>query len=165
MYRTEKETQGLKEALDILIEKKNYFQSELLTASDSEIKFSLRSKLKDLEKDIENFRQKLTNYTDKSLNTVSGLQKDTENLKSEVSKLAQSDVPEVNLKSIYKILNTRLNDENLTTFCMLNFEKIYNGFGDGQTKTAKINRLLDYTKRQNLLEKLNRDLHEFLEDL
>jgi len=37
--------------------------------------------------------------------------------------------------------------------------------GDGQTKTAKINRLLDYAKRQNLLEKLNRDLHEFLGNL
>jgi len=165
MYGTEKETQGLKDVLNILIEKKNYFLSQLVIISDPEMKFSLHSKLKDLEKEIENFRQKLTDYTDEPSNTVSELQEGTENLKSEFSKLTQSDMPKPNLKDIYKILNTRLNDEDFTTFCMLNFEKVYNDFGDGQTKTAKINRLLDYAKRQNLLEKLNHDLHEFLENL
>jgi len=30
MYGTEKETQGLKDVLNILIEKKNYFQSQLV---------------------------------------------------------------------------------------------------------------------------------------
>jgi hypothetical protein len=38
--------------LDLLIEKKNYFQKQLLITSDAEVKFSLQQKLKELEKEI-----------------------------------------------------------------------------------------------------------------
>jgi len=66
------------------------------------------------------------------------------------------------LPSLYKILNDKLNDEKMTLFCQLYFEEVHNNLGLGQTKTAKISALLDYAKRNNLLEKLEKDLGEFL---
>jgi hypothetical protein len=56
MNRTEKEIQGLEEVLDLLIDKKNYFQKQLLITSDAEVKFSLQQKLKELEKEIAQYK-------------------------------------------------------------------------------------------------------------
>jgi Flp pilus assembly protein TadD len=56
MNRTEKEIQGLEKVLDLLIEKKNYFREQLVNASDAEVKFSLQQKLKELEKEIAQYK-------------------------------------------------------------------------------------------------------------
>lgn len=69
--------------------------------------------------------------------------------------------PSIDLKQLYEKLNNKLNDENLTLFCMLHFEKVHNNFTQGQSKTLKITALLDYAKRNNLLEKLENDLNNF----
>ncbi len=65
------------------------------------------------------------------------------------------------LKSLYNILNQKLNDENLNLFCQLHFAEVHDNFSLGQSKTTKISALLDFAKRKNLLEKLEKDLQDF----
>lgn len=65
MYGIEQEIQGLQHALNILIEKKNFFLEEQSVASDAEIKFSLKLKLEKLEKEITEYRQKLQQLADR----------------------------------------------------------------------------------------------------
>lgn len=68
----------------------------------------------------------------------------------------------INLHQLYQKLNNKLNDETLILFCMLHFDSVYNNFSQGQSKTLKITALLDYAKRNDLLEKLEHDLNNFL---
>lgn len=67
----------------------------------------------------------------------------------------------IDLKQLYQKLNAKLNDESLGLFCMLHFNSVYNNFSQGQSKTLKITALLDYAKRNDLLEKLEHDLNNF----
>jgi hypothetical protein len=60
MYGKEKEIEGIKNTLILLIDKQNYFQQELTKQADVEVKNSLQTKLKDLDKEIAEYRQKLT---------------------------------------------------------------------------------------------------------
>ncbi|TAH20360.1 MAG: hypothetical protein EAZ08_05830 [Cytophagales bacterium] len=68
---------------------------------------------------------------------------------------------EYDLKTLYNTLNQKLNDEQLNLFCQLHFEEVYNNFSLGQSKTTKVSALLDFAKRRNLLEKLEKDLQDF----
>ncbi len=68
----------------------------------------------------------------------------------------------VDLAQLYQKLNTKFNDEHLNLFCMLYFEPVHNNFTQGQGKIAKITALLDYAKRNNLLEKLETNVKDFL---
>jgi hypothetical protein len=56
MSRTEKEIKNLEEVLDLLIEKKNYFSKQLIITSDADAKFGLQQKLKELEKEIAQYK-------------------------------------------------------------------------------------------------------------
>jgi hypothetical protein len=69
--------------------------------------------------------------------------------------------PSIDLRQLYQKLNNKLNDENLNLFCMLHFNSVYNNFSQGQSKTIKITALLDYAKRNNLLELLENELNSF----
>jgi len=71
----------------------------------------------------------------------------------------------VDLKTLYDTLNQKLNDEQLTLFCQLHYEAVHNNFSLGQSKTAKISALLDYAKRKNLFEVLEKELSDFLQVL
>lgn len=68
---------------------------------------------------------------------------------------------EYDLATSYNALNQKLNDENLNLFCQLHFAEVYDNFTLGQSKIAKISALLDYAKRNNLLEKVKKDLQSF----
>ncbi len=59
MHGAEKEIAGLKNELDVLIEKKNAFSQDLLVAVDSNQKFSLTSQISDLEKQIAEKRARI----------------------------------------------------------------------------------------------------------
>ena len=59
-----------------------------------------------------------------------------------------------NKKNIFKLLSASFNDEDLQTFCMLNFEKIYENFGMSQSKNQKIMALIDHSKRFLEMDKL-----------
>jgi hypothetical protein len=69
----------------------------------------------------------------------------------------------IDLMSIYKFLNSKYNDENLNLFCQFHYEKVYDNFTTGQAKNARISALLDYAKRNDLLEKLNSEMRGFLD--
>lgn len=75
--------------------------------------------------------------------------------------LSKINTSSVDLKQLYQELNAKLSDENLNLFCMLHFDSVYNNFSQGQSKILKITALLDYVKRNNLLEKLENDLNNF----
>jgi hypothetical protein len=76
MNSTEKEIQGLEEVLDLLIDKKNYFQKQLLITSDTDAKFGLQQKLKELEKEIAQYKAEADKIAkevvSKNNSTVSG---------------------------------------------------------------------------------------------
>ncbi len=59
-----------------------------------------------------------------------------------------------NIGNIYKLLNASFNDENLQTFCQINFEEVFNNFGTGQSRNLKLMALIDHTKRRLEVEKL-----------
>lgn len=59
-----------------------------------------------------------------------------------------------NIQHILQLLNEAFNDSDLETFCMAHFEKVFNGFGLGQSKNQKVMALVDYAKRHLEMEKL-----------
>jgi hypothetical protein len=81
--------------------------------------------------------------------------------KDRLSTSSRSRTSEYDLKNLYNALNQKLNDENLNLFCQLHFAEVHDNFSLGQSKTAKISALLDFAKRKNLLEKLEKDLQGF----
>ena len=52
-----------------------------------------------------------------------------------------------NLKKISNLLNNAFNDSELQEFCLFHFEDVQNAFADGQSKTQRIMKLIDYCKR------------------
>ncbi len=59
MPQLHEEIQGLQTALDILVQKKNYFLQEWSIASDAAIKFSLNEKLAEVERELDACRAKI----------------------------------------------------------------------------------------------------------
>jgi len=56
---TQKELDGYKEILDLITEKRIFFEKELVLATDANNKFSLQKQIKDLEKQIGELKQKI----------------------------------------------------------------------------------------------------------
>lgn len=52
-----------------------------------------------------------------------------------------------NIPKIVKLINNAFNDTDLTSFCMMYFDEVYNNFTDGMNKLQKITNLIDYVKR------------------
>jgi internalin A len=63
---SEQEIQGMQEQILLLIEKKDVLAKELILASDSEIKWSLKKKVENLEKEIEAKRKELLALADRA---------------------------------------------------------------------------------------------------
>lgn len=59
-----------------------------------------------------------------------------------------------NMGKLRKFLENALTDVDLDSICMDNFEKVYNSFGAGMSKTAKINLLLDHCRRNLKMDRL-----------
>ncbi len=74
----------------------------------------------------------------------------------------QNPVNSNQLKELYELLDKKLNDEDLNLFCMLHFDEVHSNFAQGQSKRIKITNLLDYAKRKELLDKLGKELADFL---
>jgi GTPase SAR1 family protein len=91
----EKEIEGLTNALNLLIEKKNQFEEDRAIASDSEKKFELRKKLEKLEKEINEYREKIHQLSGHSqgveqkplINKLEELIVKTDNLSSQVGEM------------------------------------------------------------------------------
>ncbi len=73
-----------------------------------------------------------------------------------------------NLAKIIKLIDSAFNDTDLQTFCMCNYEKAYESFSTGQSKTQKINILIDIVKRSfdfenllNLIKEENNIQYEY----
>jgi len=61
--------------------------------------------------------------------------------------------PNYIIKNIFTLIDKSFNDTDLQTFCMCNFDEVYNSFGN-QSKTQKVQSLIDYCKRKLENEKL-----------
>jgi len=92
----EKEIEGLTNALNLLIEKKNQFEEDRAIASDSEKKFELRKKLEKLEQEINEYREKIHQLSGHSqeveqkpifINKIEELIVKTDNLSSQVGEM------------------------------------------------------------------------------
>ena len=55
----QKEIKGIQKALDLLIERKNFFAQEYQKAAHAGIRFSLKKQIEDLENEIKSYRKKL----------------------------------------------------------------------------------------------------------
>ncbi len=77
-------------------------------------------------------------------------------------KLPESDSMErkYKLPNIQKLLVNALDDTELNQLCMFYFEDVYNSFADGQSKTQKIMKLLDYCKRNMKFQYLLDNVYE-----
>jgi hypothetical protein len=63
-----------------------------------------------------------------------------------------------NKQNIYNLFFEGFDDESLRLFCQLDndFDKVYDNFAAGQTKSERIEKLIDYAKRYLLIDKLLR---------
>jgi len=108
------------------------------------------------EKGIGTSQCKISGYSVNIVNLLEGI----ENTEVQVSdknppssKIKKSST-KYRLKNIYNLIDKSFNDTNLYSFCMYNFEDVYEKFADGQSKTMKINILIDYCKRKMKIEEL-----------
>ncbi len=87
----EQEMEGFQSALKILIDKKNFFLKELSITSDANIKFSLQTQLEELEKNIEDYRQKLQQLAEQvpSNEAINDLQQKAEDIQQTVINITQ----------------------------------------------------------------------------
>lgn len=83
MYGIEQEIQGLQNALELIIRKKNYLLEALAIAFDPEATFALRTRVDNLEREIDAYRQKLDVLSAKAPENqeVGKLQQEAEGLK------------------------------------------------------------------------------------
>ena len=58
-YLTDKEKEGIRKALELLVERINFYKKEYVTATDASIRFTLKKQIEDLEKEITDYRNKL----------------------------------------------------------------------------------------------------------
>lgn len=58
------------------------------------------------------------------------------------------------LSSFMKFFVAALSAEDLTTFCMCNYEKVYEEFTSEQSKSTRINKLMEYVKQHNDYENM-----------
>jgi hypothetical protein len=58
------------------------------------------------------------------------------------------------------LLNAVLSDDKLTTLCFEHFRPVYDKFSTGMTRTAKIQRLLDFVSQQSQVQRLLARLEE-----
>lgn len=59
-----------------------------------------------------------------------------------------------NIPAIRKLLIAAFSDDELTVFCYDHFRPVADQFTAGQSKTARIQQLIDYAERNGLLEQL-----------
>ncbi len=57
-----------------------------------------------------------------------------------------------NISALRKLLEVAFSDEDLQNFCYDNFHPVYEQFTAGQFKGARIRFLIDYAKRNGVLE-------------
>jgi hypothetical protein len=58
-YGKDKEIEGIKKQIDLLVERKNFLGEELSTSSDASTRFSLRKQIEQLDKEIAELRKQL----------------------------------------------------------------------------------------------------------
>ena len=87
----EQEIEGFQNAIKILIDKKNFFLRELSITSDANVKFSLQMQLEELEKNIDDYRQKLQQLSIQAPanQTITNLKQEVESLKQTVINITQ----------------------------------------------------------------------------
>jgi hypothetical protein len=62
--------------------------------------------------------------------------------------------PAWNTAALRDLLNAAFNDEELTTLCFDYFRPVYDDFAGGMSKGQKVQRLLDYCSRRELVDEL-----------
>jgi Leucine-rich repeat (LRR) protein len=136
--------------------------SDTFEVSDKYVNLTNTSKVSDNYL-IQKIREELAKIADEG--KLRGREGTSENPEEKFGLAGLNPIAETNkavyLKTLYNLLNQKLNDEDLTLFCQLHFEEVHNNFSSGQSKTTKISALLDYAKRNDLLESLEKELKEF----
>lgn len=64
------------------------------------------------------------------------------------------------MKNLFDIL-IKIEDSTFNKFVEYFYQPVFNNFSSGQSKTTKINALLDYCKRKDLLSELEQLLNQF----
>ncbi len=71
---------------------------------------------------------------------------------------------EISNAQLFKLMNEAYNDEDFQVFCMMYFEPVYNNFAGGQSKNAKIMKLIEHCKQHlkmdTLLERIQEERPE-----
>lgn len=145
-HRLERERQSRQAEWDVLHEKSERIRQALRIETDPSRIFQYEQQLVTAQNELETIEQKLV-AIEQQLQTSDPPAPPTE-------PSLPPDPPAWNTEAIRGMLNAAFNDGELTTLCFDFFRPVYEDFSGGMSKGDKIQRLLDYCNREDLLEKL-----------